>query len=84
MIEKVIRYRKNYLEVKREYLNNSCLDENITSEITKFLATLKWIALQEDINYPPPRYMGSKYTLAAYALLEMRFSPSEIRRIIRF
>jgi len=47
------------------------------------LATLKWIALQEDINYPPKK-MGSKYALAVYALLEVGFTMKEVRRVIKF
>lgn len=57
---------------------------NVREELHKFLSTLKWICLQEDANYPPPRNMGSKYTLAAYVLLEYGFEPFEIRRLLRF
>ena len=57
---------------------------SVKVELKKFLATLKWIALQEDTNYPPPRKLGSKYALAVYALLECGFTLSEIRRVIRF
>lgn len=66
-----------------KYFNN--LNDELKSEAGKFLSTLKWIALQEDINYPPKeRKIGSKYTLAVYALLEAGFTMSEIRRVIRF
>jgi hypothetical protein len=65
------------------YFNN--LDEGLKRDVEKFLATLKWIALQEDANYPPKEgKMGSKYTLAVYALLEAGFTMSEIRRVIKF
>jgi hypothetical protein len=60
------------------------LSNDLKIEIKKFLATLKWIGLQEDANYPPPRYLGSKMSLAVYALLEAGFTNSEIRRVIRF
>lgn len=54
-------------------------------EIGKFLATLKWIVLQEDINYPTKeKKMGSKYALAVYALLEVGFTMKEVRRVIKF
>ena len=53
-------------------------------EVMKFLSTLKWIALEEDTNYPPPKYLGSKYALAVYALSEVGFSMSEIRKTIKF
>ncbi|MEM2557621.1 MAG: hypothetical protein QW600_02895, partial [Candidatus Bathyarchaeia archaeon] len=46
------------------------LNEEDKLNVTKFLSTLKWIALEEDVNFPPPKLMGSKYTLAVYALLE--------------
>lgn len=62
----------------------SKISKTVLSEVEKFLVTLKWIVLQEDVNYKPPRYMGSKYTLAAYALLEAGFTIQEIRRLIRF
>jgi len=61
------------------------LKEDLKKEIGMFLSTLKWIALQEDINYPPKeRKLGSKYTLAVYALLEAGFTMSQIRRVLRF
>jgi len=57
------------------------LNDELKGETERFLATLKWIALQEDLNYPPPK-MGSKYTLAVYALLECGFSMGEVRKMI--
>jgi hydrogenase maturation factor len=60
------------------------LDTILQDELRKFLATLKWVGLQEDVNYPPPDYLGSKMTLAVYVLLEAGFDISEIRKIIRF
>jgi len=72
----VSRIIKNYFDVVKE---------DLKAEATAFLSTLKWIALQEDANYPPSeRKMGSKYTLAVYALLESGFTLSEVRRVIRF
>ncbi len=82
LIEEMILKRTNYSEIVRRY--EGILSNEIINDMTKFLATLKWIALQEDINYKPPEYMGSKYTLAAYALLKMNFSPSDIRKLLRF
>lgn len=83
LIEELIRRRKNYKEIINSYSKEGNF-RNMQMEIERFLATLKWIILEEDVNYPPPRYLGSKYTLAAYALLEMGFSTQEIRRLIRF
>jgi len=83
MVKALIRERKNYSEIVEEFLKGK-VSKEIATEVEKFLATLKWIALQEDVNYKPPRGMGSKYTLAAYALLEAGFTPQEIRRLIRF
>ena len=62
----------------------STLSNDLKTEVKKFLATLKWVGLQEDTNYPPPKYLGSKMSLAVYALLEARFTLSDIRRVIRF
>jgi len=79
---RLIRDRLSVEEIVEKYFTK--LDENIKLEISKFLSTLKWISLQEDTNYPPPKRMGSKYTLAVYALLEAGFNMSEIRRVIKF
>lgn len=68
--------------VVEKYFKN--LSVELKVGLSKFLSTLKWISLEEDTNYPPPERIGSKYTLAVYALLEAGFSMSEIRRIIRF
>jgi len=62
----------------------STLSNDLKTEVKKFLASLKWVGLQEDINYPPPKYLGSKMSLAVYALLEAGFTLSDIRRVIRF
>ena len=79
---KLIRKRCEPRSIIEDYFRE--LDDESKKEIEKFMATLKWIALQEDLNFPPPRYMGSKYTLAVYALLECGFSMSDIRKMIRF
>jgi len=66
-------------------LNNyfSKLPIDLVNEVKKFLLTLKWIAIQEDANYPPPN-LGSLYALSVYAILEVVGDLSAIRRIIRF
>ncbi len=80
---KLIRDRWGVPRIVANYFNS--LSEELKSEVGKFLSTLKWIALQEDINYPlKEKKMGSKYTLALYALLEAGFTMSEIRRVIKF
>lgn len=76
---RLIRDRMSVEEIVEKYFAK--LDKNIKLEIFKFLSTLKWISLQEDTNYPPPKHMGSKYTLAVYALLEAGFNMSEIHKI---
>ena len=76
-------YRWGIQRITSRYFSN--LNGELKRDVGKFLATLKWIALQEDANYPPKeRKMGSKYTLAVYALLEAGFTMSEIRRVVRF
>jgi len=60
------------------------LSDDLKVEVKKFLITLKWVGLQEDVNYPPPKYLGSKMALAVYALLEAGFDLPDIRKIIRF
>ena len=79
---RLIRDRESVKNIVERYFSE--LGENLKLDASKFLSTLKWIALQEDTNYPPPKRMGSKYTLAVYALLEAGFNMSEIRRIIKF
>ena len=59
------------------------LPEELVDEVKKFLLTLKWIAIQEDANYPPPN-LGSIYSLSVYAILEVTGDLSAIRKIIRF
>jgi len=59
------------------------LPADLLNEVKKFLLTLKWIALQEDANYPPPN-LGSLYALAVYAILEVTKDLKTLRKIIRF
>jgi hypothetical protein len=79
---RLLRDRRSVNEIIQHYFKD--LDDTLKSEIRKFLITLKWIGLQEDVNYPPPRYMGSRMSLAVYALLEVGFSLSDLRRVIRY
>lgn len=81
-IIRLIRDRMCVEDVLERYFNT--LPEGLKRDINKFLSTLKWIALQEDVNYPPPRYLGSKFTLAVYALLEAGFALNEIRKVVKF
>lgn len=77
-VEMLIKYREAPEKIVLKF------DSRIREDLLKFLATLKWICLQEDVNYPPPYNMGSNYTLAAYVLLDYGFEPSEIRKLLRF
>jgi hypothetical protein len=79
---RLVRDRMSISEIMQRYFAG--LSIALKEEIEKFLITLKWVALQEDVNYPPPRYLGSKMVLAVFALLEVGFKPSELRRVIRF
>jgi len=79
---RLIRDREAVKNIVERYFKE--LNEEDKLNVTKFLSTLKWIALEEDVNFPPPKLMGSKYTLAVYALLEAGFTISEIRRVIKF
>lgn len=76
-VERLIENRDAAEEIASEY------SSDIRKELLKFLVTLKWICLQEDANYPPPK-MGSKYPLAAYVLLNYGFEPWEMRSLLRF
>ena len=76
-------YRWGVPRIIAYYFSN--IDESLRREVEKFLTTLKWIALQEDANYPPKEgKIGSKYTLAVYVLLEAGFTINEIMHIIKF
>ena len=66
--------------IKRYFYN---LHSNLINDVKKFLLTLKWIAIQEDANYPPPN-LGSIYSLSVYAILEITGDLTAIRKIIRF
>ena len=79
---RLVRDREAVKNIVEKYFME--LEEELKLNVSKFLSTLKWIALEEDTNYPPPKRMGSKYTLAVYALLEAGFNMSEIRRVIKF
>lgn len=82
VVIKLLRDRWSIERIVQYYFNN--LSNSLKDEVKKFLSTLKWIGLQEDVNYPPPRYLGSRMTLAIYVLLEAGFNLSEIRRVVRF
>jgi hypothetical protein len=78
---KFIRDRWSLNSVINKYFPN--LEEELISELKRFLLTLKWIAVQEDANYPPPN-LGSIYSLSVYAILEITGDLSTIRKIIKF
>lgn len=77
-----IRDRMGINDIIRRYF--ASLPNELIHEVKKFLLTLKWVALQEDANYPPPENLGSLYTLSVYALLEIFGDLSVLRKIIRF
>jgi hypothetical protein len=78
---RLLRDRLSVEKVMNRYFEK--LTEELKKELEKFLHTLKWIGLQEDANYPPPK-LGSKMVLAVLALIEAGFEPKDIRRVIRF
>ncbi|MDI9642214.1 MAG: hypothetical protein QFX37_01685 [Archaeoglobales archaeon] len=79
-IFRLVRERQGMREIMKNFEE---LEERLKRKVTVFLSTLKWIALQEDVNYPPP-YLGSKYTLAVYVLLNNGFELKDIRRMLKF
>lgn len=81
-VMKLVKDRWPVTKIIDYYFNEVPVEQSL--EIEKFLATLKWIALQEDVNYPPPRKLGSKFTLAVYILIEGGFNLKDIRRMLRF
>jgi hypothetical protein len=78
---RLLRDRLSVENVMNRYFEK--LTKELKNELEKFLHTLKWIGLQEDANYPPPK-LGSKMVLAVLALIEAGFEPKDIRRVIRF
>lgn len=78
---RLLRDRLSVENVMNRYFEK--LTEELKNELEKFLHTLKWIGLQEDANYPPPK-LGSKMVLAVLALIEAGFELKDIRRVIRF
>lgn len=74
-----VHHRKSVEEVLRGFE----VEKDLKRRVTLFFSTLKWIALQEDVNYPPPK-LGSKYTLAVYVLLNNGFELPEVRRMLKF
>jgi hypothetical protein len=79
---RLLRDRLSVEKVMNRYFEK--LSEELRKELEKFLHTLKWIGLQEDANYPPPKQLGSEMVLAVLALIEFGFEPKDIRRVIRF
>jgi len=77
-----IRDRWPLNNVLNNYFSN--LPADLLNDVKKFLLTLKWIAIQEDANYPPPNNLGSIYALSVYAVLEVTEDISAIRKIICF
>ena len=76
-----IRDRWSLNKVLENYFSD--LPTQLVNEVKKFLLTLKWIAIEEDANYPPPN-LGSLYALSVYAILEVTGDLQSIRFIIRF
>jgi mRNA-degrading endonuclease HigB of HigAB toxin-antitoxin module len=70
----------------REVLNRyfASIPQQTKDEVKKFLLTLKWLAIEEDANYPPPQHLGSLFPLSVFAVLEVTNDLSSIRRIINF
>ncbi|MGC9072523.1 MAG: hypothetical protein ACP5HK_07550, partial [Acidilobus sp.] len=60
------------------------LNQNLLPEVMEFFLALKWVTLQEDANYPPPKYLVSLYTLSVFATLEVTGDLKTLRKIIRF
>ncbi len=82
-ILRLIRDRMPIGQVLKKYFTG--LSSELYDEIHKFLSTLKWIAIQEDANYPPSQgNLGSRFSLAVYVLLEAGFELKDIRRVIKF
>ena len=84
LINSVLRFIRDRMPLN-DVINRyfTTLPAGLLYEVKKFLLTLKWIALQEDANYPPPN-IGSLYALSVYAILEVSGDLSAVRRIIRF
>jgi len=86
LINATIRFIRDRWPIERvlnNYFSELLIDTELVNEIKKFLLTLKWIAIQEDANYPPP-HLGSLYTLSIFAILEIVEDLSAIRKVIRF
>lgn len=84
LINATIRYIRDRYPIDKvlsQYFSN--LPSGLLEDVKKFLLTLKWIAIQEDANYPPPD-LGSLYALSVYAVLEVTRDLSSVRRVIRF
>ena len=86
LLDSVIRFIRDRWPLNRVIENYFArrLEDELVNEVKKFLLTLKWIAIQEDANYPPPRNLGSIYALSVYAILEITGDLSALWRIIRF
>ncbi len=76
-----IKHRQQLQSVIDMYFKG--LEDKLINEIKIFMLTLKWVALQEDVNYPPPQ-LGSLYSLVVYAVLEVIEDIRALRRVIRF
>ena len=87
LLDSVLRFIRDRWPISRvidHYFAGKLSNEELLKELKKFLLTLKWIAIQEDVNYPPPRNLGSIYALSVYAILEITGDLSAPWRIIRF
>ncbi len=90
LINATIRYirdRLSFNNILQKYfspLMNSSSSEELLMEISIFFFTLKWIALQEDVNYPSKEMLGSLYTLMVFAVSEITGDVKHIRRVLRF
>ncbi len=84
LINATLRFIRDRWPLSRVLENYfSELPAQLINEVKKFLLTLKWIAIEEDANYPPPN-LGSLYALSVYAILEVTGDLQSLRLIIRF
>lgn len=88
LINATIRYirdRWSLCDILNKYFKDILDNEEIMFNLKKFFLTLKWMVIQEDANYPPDdKNLGSLYTLALYALLELYGNMSLVRKVLRW
>jgi len=75
----------DFVEPEQSWRNNKCWNLNLEGYPSLLvLSYLKWLAVLEDIRYPPNKYLGRKMAFAGYVLVHSGlYKPDEIKGLLK-